>query len=159
MKRILIATTALLGVVVAQNSWAATTTTAIGVDAGVGASCSVSATRLAFHSVVDSTPGDGTATITVNCTSGADYDIGLDTGLTPTGPQRFLVGANPLHKLSYNLFQDSGRSVAWGDTVGVDTFAGTGAGAPQVIPVYGRVPSQTVATDIYGDTVTVTVTY
>ncbi len=62
--------------------------------------------------------------------------------------------------LAYSLLQDSARTVNWGNTVGMDTLAGTGNGAAQALTVYGRVPaSQFVAPGSYADTITATVTF
>jgi spore coat protein U-like protein len=160
MRRLLIATTALIGVVVAQDAWAATATSSIGVSAGVDATCTVSATRLAFHSVATTTVDNSNATVTVTCTSGANYDVGLDYGLNAVSTQRFVKGVTPANTLPYNLFQDSSYSIPWGNNLGVDTEAGTGSGGVQVLTVYGQIPSQsTVASDTYSDTITVTLTY
>jgi spore coat protein U-like protein len=70
-----------------------------------------------------------------------------------TGP----TGALPLH---YSLFQDSARTINWGNTVGTDTVAGTGNGGGQTLTVYGQIPSgQGNRPGTYNDTITVTVTY
>jgi spore coat protein U-like protein len=159
MKRILAAATALLGVMVGQNAWAASATSTIAATANVGMACTMSSTRLAFHSIVTTTVGTGAATITVNCTAGALYDVGLDYGANATGTQRRLVGVTPTNLVTYNVFTDAGYSIPWGNIPGVDTEAGTGSGANQILTVYAQVPSQTVVSDIYTDLITVTITY
>lgn len=160
MRRLLIAATALVGVVAAQDAWAATATASIAVSATSDATCTVSATRLAFHTVAPTTIDDGNATVTVTCTSGANYDVGLDNGLNAVSNQRFVKGVTPANTLPYNLFQDAGYTIPWGNTLGVNTEAGTGSGSAQVLTVYGQIPSQsTVASDTYSDTITVTLTY
>lgn len=62
--------------------------------------------------------------------------------------------------LNYSLFQESGRTTVWGNTVNTDTVADTGTGVDIVYTVYGRIPAgQVVNTGVYTDTVTVTVTF
>jgi spore coat protein U-like protein len=62
--------------------------------------------------------------------------------------------------VQYKLFQDSGRTINWGNNTASDTKNDTGNGAAQTHTIYGRVPVQTTAApDTYSDTVTVTVTY
>jgi spore coat protein U-like protein len=162
MKRLLIAATACLGVVVAQDVWAAqTTTTTLAVSASVDSTCSVTASTLAFltvHSGASVT--NANATVNVTCTSGATYDVGLDPGTHAISSQRYLAGATPTNTLMYNLYSDSGFSVPWGNTVNTDTIQGTGSGSAQVLTVYGQIPgSQAPATDVYNDVVTITVSY
>ena len=105
---------------------------------------------------------DQTSTISVTCTSGAAYNIGLDAGvnestLDDVTTRRMANGSN---YVSYNIYSNSGRSAVWGNTVSTNTVAGTGSGSAQALTVYGRVPSQaTPAAGTYTDTVTVTVTY
>jgi spore coat protein U-like protein len=161
MKRIFAATTALLGVMVAQNAWAATVTTSMGATAGVGAACAaVTSTSLAFHTVTTLVESDSIATVTTNCTLGAGYDIGMGLGANPAGLQRQLTGIVNTNLVNYGIFQNVGHSIPWGTTFGVDTVTLVGTGANQTTTVYGQIPSgQTVASDQYSDTILITVTY
>ncbi len=62
--------------------------------------------------------------------------------------------------LAYGLFQDSGHTINWGDTVGTDTKSGTGDGAIQSFTVYGKLPqAQFIGPGAYSDTITVTLTF
>ena len=101
---------------------------------------------------------DQTSTITVICTTGAGYNVGINGGSSGSVTARTMLnGATPVN---YSLFRDSARTLNWGNTVGTDTLAGTGNGTSQALTVYGRVPPQTTpAAATYNDTVTVTVTY
>jgi spore coat protein U-like protein len=162
MKRILAATTALLGVVVAQNAWADTATASIGATGNAPATCSVTSTVLKFHSITTLLEADGNATVTVTCTSGATYAVGMDYGLhATTGTQRNLHGTTNATLVNYGIFTNSGHTIPWGNIDGVDAVAGTGTGAAQILTVYGQVPSgQTLAADdLYTDTIGVTLTY
>jgi spore coat protein U-like protein len=146
----------------AQGVYAATTTTTFTVSATVTNNCTVSATNHAFGAYTPSgaLPTDGTSTVTVNCTLGAGYNVGLDSG-TGSGAtvttRKMTSGASTLN---YSLYQDALRSTVWGDTVGTNTVAGTGTGLDVGHTVYGRIPiSQNVAAGSYSDTITVTVTF
>lgn len=101
---------------------------------------------------------DQTSTITVTCTSGAAYNIGLDGGGAADINAR--VMANGTDHVGYQLYQPSGYTTVWGNTVGTDTVSSTGTGTAQTFTVNGRVPPQTTPpAATYTDTITVTVTY
>ena len=95
---------------------------------------------------------DTSTDITVKCTTGATYDIGL------SGSGSMTDGTS---NVAYVMYSDGGRTSVWGDTVGVDTVSDTGNGSNQSHTVYGRVASipSTAQAGSYTDTVTVTVTY
>lgn len=140
---------------------AATATTTFSVTLTITASCTVSGTTLAFGTSGLITANiDATSTLTVTCTNTTPYTVSLDAG-TGTGAT---VAARKLTSgaatVTYSLYQDSGRSTVWGQSIGTDTVAGTGSGSAQTLTVYGRVPAQsTPAPNGYSDTITVTVTY
>ncbi len=146
-----------------DSAQAATTTTTIAVTATVQPSCTVSATALAFGSYnpLSATPLDGTSTITVNCTTGTVYTVGLNAGTTggaTVTTRQMLLSANALN---YTLYRDSGRTNNWGNTPGTDTPASaTATTSAASLTVYGRIPAlQNVPAGAYTDTVTVTVNY
>ena len=59
-------------------------------------------------------------------------------------------------RLDYDLYQDPGRTIHWGDRSGVDTLEVQTTGAPQTVPVYGQIPGgQRVRDGIYSDMITV----
>lgn len=133
------------------------------VTATVLESCSITANDLEFddYDPVTATPMDGATTISVTCTNGTDYDVGIDAGLG-TGAT---MSARRMTKsggatLTYSLYTNSARDDVWGNTDGVDTWEGTGTGAAQSIDVYGRIPiNQTAPAGDYEDTVTVEVRF
>jgi spore coat protein U-like protein len=140
---------------------AATTSTTFNVSLTITSSCTVSATALAFGSTgVIAAPINNTSTVTVTCTNSTPYNVGLDVGTgtgATTATRKMTSGANTVN---YTLYQDSGRSILWGTTIGTNTVTGTGNGAAQAITVYGQVPAQsTPAPGGYSDTITTTVTY
>jgi len=103
---------------------------------------------------------DAAGSIAITCTNAAPYTIALDGGS---------IGAiNPVQRkmsqgserITYGLYQDSGRTQPWGDAAGINTAAATGSGLAQTFSVYGRVPAQsTPSPGTYTDTVVVTVSY
>ncbi|WAS59068.1 Csu type fimbrial protein [Burkholderia ambifaria] len=138
---------------------AATATATMAISATVDATCQISTTPLAFSTYTGSQT-DATATVSVTCTNTTPYNVGFDAGLgagaTVTTRTMSITGAS----LPYSLFQDAGRTVNWGNTVGTDTVAGTGTGSAQTLTVYGRIGAgQLVTPGAYTDTITATVTY
>jgi spore coat protein U-like protein len=162
MKHFLLAMTALVGVVVAQGSWAATATGAIAASATVSTVCAMSTTPLAFGEVALSgaTTGatPGTATVNVTCTGGGGYSVALDSGLNNVAAQRNLKSGSNL--LAYGLYTDLAHGTVWPVAPGV---AGIGNAASQLMTVYGLIPAGQVVVSgngtAYTDTVTVTLTY
>jgi spore coat protein U-like protein len=138
-----------------------TVTATFAVTANVVATCVVSATPMAFGNYTSITPSDSTSTITVSCSDLTTYNVGLNpgtsTGATVTTRKMKGTGAAVL---SYHLYSDSARSINWGETIGTDTVTGTGTGAPQLLTVYGQIPSgQGPASGAYTDTITATITF
>jgi spore coat protein U-like protein len=143
---------------------AATATANLGVSATVVNNCTISTTALAFGSydpVVAhaSTDLDGTGTVTVACTKGATSTIGLGLGSNASGSTRRMTDGS--NYLTYELYQDAGRTTVWGD-------AGAGLYSPGAAPskaarnftVYGRVASnQDIPAGSYNDTVVATVNF
>ncbi|MEZ5663368.1 MAG: spore coat U domain-containing protein [Burkholderiaceae bacterium] len=137
----------------------ATATNTLLVTATVSAACVVTTLPVAFG-VYNPTLGtvlDGTGTVSVTCTNGTAYTVGLDGGSQADVAARAMVNGADL--LSYQLYSDALRASAWGDTVG-QLVSATGTGLPVSHTVYGRVAaSQNVPAGSYSDTVNVTVTY
>lgn len=135
------------------------------------ASCSVSATTIAFGSynpfIASNT--ESTGTVTVACSLGGllsllvSYEIKLSTGGSGTyAPRRESSGANTL---DYNLYTSNARTTVWGNGSG-----GTGTISDGYLlglftvtrnyTVYGRVPAlQNARSGAYSDSITVTVDY
>lgn len=148
---------------------AATTNTTFNVSANVAASCSVSATALAFgaYNPSSTTALTQTSTITLNCTKGTAFTVALDAGQNAsTGFSRRMIGATNGGYLNYQLYTNNTHSTVWGDgsSTSTSTVTGTGTGpgtANQITEtVYGQIPSgQNVSVDSYSDTIQVTLTY
>ena len=143
-----------------SSSPAATATATFQVSATVQATCLISANALGFGTYTG-TQTDASTTISVTCSNGTSYSVGLDAG-TASGASVTTrqMGGPSGATLNYALYRDSGRSQNWGTTIGTDTTSGTGNGSAQTLTVYGRVPaSQYVTAGSYSDTITATITY
>jgi spore coat protein U-like protein len=127
-------------------------------------SCHVTATDLNFGAIAANSPTPvlGQATIDLTCGAGVNAEIALDAGTSPgnnTSRRQMLLDAGR-GRLDYDLFQDAGRTVHWGDRSGVDTLEIFFEGTLRVVPVYGQIPAgQRVPDGTYSDTITVTVHY
>jgi spore coat protein U-like protein len=128
--------------------------------ATINPKCNVSAQDIDFGSQgLLQTNIDATGQLTVTCTPGTTYNIGLDGGNAGAGPSGRLMSVAG-RSISYNLYRDTARSLVWGTTIGTNTAGGTGTGTAQLFSVFGRVPPQTTpAAGTYKDLITVTVTY
>ncbi len=129
------------------------------VSAVIG-QCQITASNLDFGNVNGflNSNVDGESTISVQCINRTHYRIGLNNGQHANGSVRRMQGSGGY--ISYELYQNAGRTVRWGNTPGTDTVNGRGTGNTQNFAVYGRVPPQTTpSAGNYSDTVTVTVTY
>jgi len=143
---------------------ATTTTATFSSTLTIVSSCQILSTNtLNFGGTqgIISTAINATTTFNVQCTSTTTYNVGLSAGTTTGGTTTTrLLTDGASHTIQYKLYQDSSRTVNWGNTVGTDTAAGTGNGASQAVTIYAQVPAQsTPPPATYTDTITVTVTY
>ena len=131
------------------------------VNATLTTLCAVSALAVDFLSQgLLSVKIDAVSTLSVTCSNGSPYSIALSlgtgTGVTLPTARKMTKGAETV---TYGLYSDSARSVAWGIGAG-QTVSGTGNGLTQSISIYGRVPPQaTPSPGAYADTIVVTLTY
>lgn len=157
---------AMLAIVVVATPvavFAQTAQTTMDVSATVVEACIVTATNLAFgnYDPTATSPTDAASSITVTCTPGTSFTVGLNAGIASGATVASRQMASGSDRLGYGLYQDAARSVNWGNTPGTDTPAAATAGlTPAALTVYGRVPAQqAVAVGSYTDTVTITVSY
>jgi spore coat protein U-like protein len=137
---------------------AATQTTTFSVTATVQATCTISATTMAFGTYTG-VVATATSTVSVTCTNTTPYNVGLDPGLSTGATVTTRKMQNGANLLAYGLYSDSGHSTNWGNTAG-SWVAGTGNGSLQAITVYGQVAAaQFVNPGAYSDTITATVNY
>jgi spore coat protein U-like protein len=153
---------ALYGYFCSNVASAATATATFSVSATVVKACVISATPLSFgtYDPTTASPVDGTTTVTVTCTNGTSYNVGLNAGTSAGATvtsRKMTQGSNTLN---YALYQDAARTTNWGNTVGTDTVSGTASVSPANLTIYGRVaPAQNVPVGTFSDTITATVTY
>jgi spore coat protein U-like protein len=136
-------------------------TTNFTVTATVLASCTVSATPLPFGNYTPSAASTNSSTISVTCTNGKTYTVGLNQGLATNGTTtvRQMGITQPAGGLNYGLYQNSTLATNWGNAAG-SWESGTGNGTVQQLTVYGQIPAaQYVTAGSYTDTITATVTY
>ncbi|MCB1378613.1 MAG: spore coat protein U domain-containing protein [Alphaproteobacteria bacterium] len=133
------------------------------VRATNNSSCAVTATDMDFGAHADlSSPVQTTNTITVTCTAGTQFDIGLSNGSSgaPGPAQRQMTNTATGEVINYGIYRDGGRTQIWGSTSGVNTVGSTSTGLTQTFTGYGRVPSQpTPSTQTYTDNIVVVVSY
>lgn len=137
-----------------------TKTVSFPVTANVPPDCTFSAGNLVFGTY-SGAQLDAQSSITLTCTSGTTWNVGLDAGTFAgaTVTTRKMTGPGT-SSMSYSLFRNSGRTLNWGNTVGTDTLSGTGTGSAQSVTVYGRVPaSQNLPAGSYEDTIIATITF
>jgi spore coat protein U-like protein len=128
------------------------------VTATVLGSCTIAPATLAFGAYDPAGNKDASAPITVSCTSGTTYWIGLGLG---NNGNRTMAGGTA-ESLAYELYRDVPGGVVWDNAVfPVSTANTVGAGvAPYTTTVHGRITAgQIVSTGAYSDTVTMTVNF
>lgn len=137
--------------------------------AGLGCSCSVATTGVAFGSYVTTSPTADTANgnVAVTCSAlviySASYVISMAKGNSATYTPRFmnLLGVH----LNYNLYTTAGFTSIWGNATGgtvtvSDSYTSIGLSTTRNYTVFGRIPAlQPVGPGTYTDSVLVTVTY
>lgn len=151
------------GLLSASGGQAATVSDTMSVSANVLSVCVVNAGDMVFGNV-DPTSGsavDQTASISVLCTKGTSFTVGLNAGTASgaTVTSRHMIGGTG--QLGYALYRDAARTANWGNTPGTDTPAAqVAASTASTLTVYGRIPGgQNVTAGSYADTITVTVNY
>lgn len=142
---------------------AATATGVMPVTAVALNSCLVAATPMVFGTVnqLAGSATDSTAALTISCTPGTNYTVGLDQGLHASGGVRQMEGLLATDTLPYTLYSNASRTTPWGNTNGTDTIAGTAGLVASILTVYGRIPANAplARAGAYTDAVTVTLTF
>jgi spore coat protein U-like protein len=147
----------------AQATYTATAGMPVRIE--IVASCSVSASDLNFgaYSPKAQAPVQGQTAIQLLCGAATTAEVSLDAGSGPGGStnrRRMEQEGGGSDRLDYDLYQDAGRTIHWGDRSGVDTLEVQTTGVPLTIPVYGQMPGgQRARAGTYSDTITVRVIY
>jgi len=131
------------------------------VSLTITSDCEISTNPLSFGSsgVIQTNIAVST-TLTVTCSNTTPYNIGLDAGTVTGSTVAARLLSSGTANVSFQLYEDSGHTTVWGNTIGTNTLTGTGTGAAQSLTVYGQVPTQTTpAAGTYSSTVTMSVTF
>ena len=160
----LAAATAGLAVFTGSHASAAVATADVAVTTAVTNNCTISTAALAFGPydpiVANASANlDGTGRVTITCTKGATATVGLGTGGNASGSARRLSDGGSNY-LTYELYQDSGRSTVWNNGSGVLAPAAAPSRNARDFTVYGRIAAnQDVPAGAYSDTVVATVNF
>ena len=132
------------------------------IRSNVSSSCEVDNTALNFGNLssVISSSVDQLARVTVRCTDETPFALrmGLGNGPSVTNPE-YRRMSNGLGTIEYGLYQNSARTLPWGDTPSTDV-RGVGHGSDQTFDVFGRVHSnQSALPGVYSDQVIITIEY
>ena len=134
----------------------------IAVTAVVVKVCVVTTLPITFGNYLANavTPTDTTAGLSLTCSNGTTYTVGLDAGTASGATTSTRAMSFTTRHLSYAIYQDSAHSQNWGNTAGTDTVAGTGTGSAQSLTAYARISlAQYVSAGAYSDVITVSVVY
>jgi len=138
--------------------------------ASAATACTLASTPLVFgaYDVFSPASLDSSATLVLTCSRfGGPQNVAVSIGIGAgvhggaNAGRKMRAGSGQL--LGYSLFRDAGRTAAWGDVVGLNTFTQTLAvpnqsSAQLSVTVFGRIPpAQDVPAGVYSDSVTVTV--
>lgn len=144
-------------------------TTTLSVTLKITSDCKVNVDPLAFGahgSLLDNI--EATSNISVACSPGVKYKIGLDAGKGPSASvtaRKMTNTVTPATAVDYQLYIDAARTQNWGNAdtagTGVNVTPVTSDGTIKKYTIYGRVPNTqtTPAAGDYADSVGVIVTY
>jgi len=136
-----------------------TTTADLQVSLKIQAACKIEPATLDFGTQAGLVANvDVSTDIVVNCTNGAEYQIGFGLGQSSAGNQRHMKNAGG-DNIKYQLYKTSAYTDELGMDWGVDTIHEVGTGADQEVKIYGRVPAQVASVGDYTDTVVMTLQY
>ena len=82
----------------------------------------------------------GTTTISVLCTKGTNFVIGLDNGTSSGSTAASRKVKNRTYYLNYSLYKDSGNTLVWGNS-STNSLAGVATGQRQIFNVYAKIPT------------------
>jgi spore coat protein U-like protein len=148
-----VAAAALAVTLVPRSADAATQAASFTVTANVATACTIGAANVTLaYDPNAAVPTTAPATVTLHCTNGTHYDVGL----LSTGR---LLGAGGA--LNYSIFKPGTTNTPWTDT-GSGLVSGSATAFATAIVLAGTVsipPAQDVAAGAYVENVTATVTF
>ncbi len=141
-----------------------TDTANLSVTATVVANCDISTAVVALGNYDPAVANlsaalDGTGTVTITCTKGSAPTVSLGLGGHASGSTRRMTDGTEF--LSYELYQNIGRTTVWGTAGGAILNPGAApSNAARDLTVYGRAAGgQDVSVGSYSDSVLATVTF
>ncbi len=167
MKRFLIGSSvtlaALAVIFLARPARAGSATNTLTVNATVLGICTIDPATLDFGNYDSTANVDVSTNITVHCTQGSSYWIGLGLGSNASGATRRMVNGGTNY-LAYELYRDSAHTQVWDNVDPAPNPPHSSASSPgtsaYTTPVYGRVPlGQIVPMGGYTDSVVMTVNF
>ena len=109
------------------------------------ATCSSgSASGLSFGTYTGTALTNSVASVTINCSTGWAYSIGLSAGTGNSATVTTRKMSSGANQLGYAMYQDATRSTNWGNTIGVDARSGTttvSGGSATVLNIYATLTS------------------
>ena len=133
------------------------------VTATVTENCVISAAPMNLGDFNGTNDLEAVSVITVRCTSGTDFDVGLNAGLTGSFTNRVLTRVGGGGQLVYNLFTDADHTSVWNDSTNRSGGLGAGMATAVTLDVYGQLLASQNDGEIdegsYTDTITATVEY
>lgn len=157
-----LAVAAIALVLAAPPTRAATATNTLDVSATVVGLCTIDPATLSFPNYDSSGAVPASTILTVHCTVGSTYWIGLGPGANSSGGQRRM--ANSGNFLTYELYRDAGHTQVWDnadpDPTPPHSTAGNAGFQPYTTTVYGLIAAnQFVPPGTYTDSVLMTVNF
>ena len=144
--------------------FASSTTANLSVSATVSNNCTISTNAIAFGAydpiVTNATANlDATGSVVITCTKGATTTVGLDTGANASSGTRRLASSG--NYLTYELYQDSGRTTVWSNTgAGLLSVVAAPSKSSRTFSVYARLAGgQDIPAGTYTDTIVATVNF
>jgi spore coat protein U-like protein len=153
-----------LSMAAAFASYAAQDTANLNVSVSVTAACAIQSVNNTTWSTIDgnfiTAANSSSGGVTVLCTNGTPYSIGLDNGQNYNGTSRTLSDGNS-HSIAYGVYQDSGFTTAWGDIGSGSELTGSGSGSNQAATIYAQIPAGQAAVPAgnFSDVVVVTLDF
>lgn len=143
---------------------AQTATTNLTVSAVVQAACSIDAAALNFGTYNNPNVDlDQNTTITVRCTQGASFWVGLGAGLNAAATRQMTDGTNFLGYELYRSAADRTANTVWDNAdpgAALHVAAGLAGYQAYSVDLFGRIPAnQWVPAGNYSDTVVMTVNF
>lgn len=145
---------------------AATSNGTVTVKATVAATCILNSPTLNFgaYDPTAGTASDNSTTLTVNCTKGTAWVIGLDQGVNGPATRNMKDTGTSADTLHYELYTDAAGGTVWTNAIvagaGVKSGTGNGVAAGQNVTIFGRLfANQYVTPSTYQDTVKATVNF